>query len=81
MVSPTQAVQPSMRGTFRGCKPWPSSDEPFLMLIRTAYKAICERLDFVDQDDDFEPLALSNAADELASLISVLEMRREALLS
>jgi hypothetical protein len=43
------------------------------MLIRTAYIATCERLELVDPDDD-EPLALSNAADELASLISVLEM-------
>jgi hypothetical protein len=50
-----------------GHEPWPSSDEPFLMLIRTAYTAICERLDFADPD-------------ELAGFISGMDLLREAVL-
>jgi|GEM_PF-1792920 hypothetical protein len=57
-----------------------SDDELFLLLLRATLTAICERLGFVNRDDDFEPLALSNTAEELISLISLLQLRREASL-
>jgi hypothetical protein len=58
---------------------WPASDSDlFLVLLRATYTAVCERLDIVDQEDNVEPLVLSNMADELATGISHYETRREA---
>jgi len=58
--------------------PWISGDG-FLSLMRAAYAALCDKLDSVDQDDDWEPLILSNACDELATVISFYDGQREVL--